>query len=204
MIERVSAYVLVAEDDPKQAELIRRYLELEGHTAAVVHDGRAAIDEVRRREPDLLIVDVMMPRVDGLDVCRVLRRESELPILVLTARSAEDDLLLGLDLGADDYMTKPFSPRELMARVRVLLRRSQRAQRRAPADPVLRVGELTVDPDRHEVRVAGTLVPCTPGSSSCSAPWPHTPSRSSAGRNYWAAPAGSVPTYPSAPSTCTS
>lgn len=114
MIENVSAYVLVAEDDPKQAELIRRYLEREGHTAAVVHDGRAAIEEVRRREPDLLIVDVMMPRVDGLDVCRILRRESELPILVLTARSAEDDLLLGLDLGADDYMTKPFSPRELM------------------------------------------------------------------------------------------
>ncbi|WP_280669050.1 MULTISPECIES: response regulator transcription factor [unclassified Kitasatospora] len=160
----MSAYVLVAEDDPKQAELIRRYLEREGHTAAVVHDGRAAIDEVRRREPDLLIVDVMMPRVDGLDVCRILRRESELPILVLTARTAEDDLLLGLDLGADDYMTKPFSPRELMARVRVLLRRSQRAAPvKGPADPVLRVGELTVDPDRHEVRVAGTPVPCTPG-----------------------------------------
>ncbi|MDH6577472.1 DNA-binding response OmpR family regulator [Kitasatospora sp. MAP5-34] len=163
MIENVSAYVLVAEDDPKQAELIRRYLEREGHTAAVVHDGRAAIDEVRRREPDLLVVDVMMPRVDGLDVCRILRRESELPILMLTARSAEDDLLLGLDLGADDYMTKPFSPRELMARVRVLLRRSQRAQTQSPADPVLRVGELTVDPDRHEVRIAGSQVPCTPG-----------------------------------------
>ncbi|WP_329584488.1 response regulator transcription factor [Kitasatospora sp. NBC_01250] len=159
----MSAYVLVAEDDPKQAELVRRYLELEGHTAAVVHDGRAALDEVRRRDPDLLIVDVMMPRVDGLDVCRILRRESELPILVLTARSAEDDLLLGLDLGADDYMTKPFSPRELMARVRVLLRRTQRAQVRGTDDRVLRVGDLTVDPDRHEVRVAGTLVPCTPG-----------------------------------------
>ncbi|MFJ8473542.1 response regulator [Kitasatospora sp. NPDC094011] len=156
-------HVLVAEDDPKQAELIRRYLELEGHTAAVVHDGRAALDEVRRHEPDLLIVDVMMPRVDGLDVCRILRRESELPILVLTARSAEDDLLLGLDLGADDYMTKPFSPRELMARVRVLLRRSQRSQVREAEDRVLRVGELTVDPDRHEVRVADALVPCTPG-----------------------------------------
>ena len=157
----MGAYVLVAEDDPKQAELVRRYLEHEGHAVAVVADGRAALDEVRRNPPDLLVLDVMMPRVDGLDVCRILRRDSELPVLMLTARSTEDDLLLGLDLGADDYLTKPYSPRELAARVRTLLRRTRPSAR--PADPVLRVGTLHVDPVRHEVRAAGRTVTCTPG-----------------------------------------
>ena len=155
------AYVLVAEDDARQAEVVRRYLESEGHTAFVVHDGRAAIDEVRRRPPDLLILDVMMPKVDGLDVCRILRRESELPVLMLTARASEDDLLLGLDLGADDYLTKPYSPRELMARTRTLLRRV----RPAPAQPgaALRVGAIMVDPLRHLVTADGRPVECTPG-----------------------------------------
>ncbi|MGW0907474.1 response regulator transcription factor [Streptomyces sp. NPDC002853] len=174
------AFVLVAEDDEKQAELVRRYLEREGHTVAVVHDGRAAIDEVRRRPPDLLVLDVMMPRVDGLGVTRVLRGghghgggggpapTPGIPILMLTARSTEDDLLLGLDLGADDYLTKPYSPRELMARVRTLLRRSQGTHHPVveggEAVPrVLRVGGLTVDPVRHEVTVEGRLVECTPG-----------------------------------------
>ncbi|MET7304081.1 response regulator transcription factor [Embleya sp. NPDC005575] len=155
------AHVLVAEDDEKQARLVRLYLEREGHVVTVVHDGRDAIDTARTKRPDILVLDVMMPRVDGLDVTRVLRRESELPILMLTARSTEDDLLLGLDLGADDYLTKPYSPRELMARVRTLLRRTGRPA--GPPDPVLRIGELSVDPVRHEVAVAGRRVDCTPG-----------------------------------------
>ncbi|RKE10631.1 response regulator transcription factor [Catellatospora citrea] len=156
----MGARVLVAEDDEKQAELARRYLEREGHQVVVVHDGRSALDLIRGDPPDLLVLDLMMPKVDGWDVCRVLRRESDLPVLMLTARSTEDDLLLGLDLGADDYMTKPYSPRELVARVRTLLRR-----RRAPdePDPVLRVGGLAVDPVRHEVTRDGRLVGCTPG-----------------------------------------
>ncbi|MEU9848470.1 response regulator transcription factor [Streptomyces sp. NPDC047985] len=160
------ANVMVAEDDEKQAELIRRYLEHEGHSVRVVADGLAALAEVRHREPDLLVLDVMMPRADGLDVVRVLRAEHrELPVLMLTARSTEDDLLLGLDLGADDYMTKPYSPRELMARVRTLLRRSRRgaAAVDTAADQVLRVGALTVDPVRHEVSVEGRSVECTRG-----------------------------------------
>src|SRR5262245_884526 len=111
------AYVLIAEDDVKQAELIRRYLERDGHLVDVVHDGRAVLDQVGRHAPDLLVLDVMMPRLNGLDVCRILRAEHDLPVLMLTARTTEDDLLLGLDLGADDYMTKPYSPRELMARI---------------------------------------------------------------------------------------
>jgi len=153
--------VLVAEDDARQAEGVRRYLVAEGYDATVVADGRAAIDVARRDRPDLLILDVMMPRVDGLDVCRVLRSESEVPILMLTARAGEDDLLLGLDLGADDYLTKPYSPRELMARVRTLLRRSHR--RPAAEHPVLSVGDIVVDPLRREVRRGGVPVPCTRG-----------------------------------------
>ena len=161
MLTCMCAYIVLAEDDAKQAELVRRCLDRERHSVVVVGDGRAAIEEVRRNRPDLLVLDVMLPRVDGLDVCRVLRRESDLPILMLTARSTEDDLLLGLDLGADDYMSKPFSPRELVARVRTLLRRT--APVAGAPDPVSRVGALAVDPARHLVTCEGRTVDCTPG-----------------------------------------
>ncbi|WP_238009043.1 response regulator transcription factor [Dactylosporangium sp. AC04546] len=155
----MSARILVAEDDPKQAELIRLYLERDGHSVLTVNNGRAALEQCRSRKPDLLVLDVMMPLVDGLDVCRIIRAESNVAILLVTARSTEDDLLLGLDLGADDYMTKPVSPRELTARVRALLRRagigSPGHQR------VLRVGDLTVDAGRFEVRVGDAAVVLT-------------------------------------------
>ncbi|MFJ8630831.1 response regulator transcription factor [Streptomyces sp. NPDC093568] len=162
------ADVLVAEDDVKQAEIIGHYLRREGHTARVVHDGRAALEEVRRRAPDLVVLDVMMPRVDGLDVCRILRRDSDLPVLMLTARTAEDDLLLAFDLGADEYMTKPYSPRELMARIRNVLKRRARQHLDAPAgDPpgpgTLRSGAVEVDLRRHTVTVDGRQVTCTAG-----------------------------------------
>ncbi|MFF4789461.1 response regulator transcription factor [Streptomyces sp. NPDC001276] len=153
------ARILVAEDDVKQAQLIRIYLEREGNDVQIVADGRSAIDRARSTRPDLIVLDVMMPNVDGLDVCRILRAESQVPILLLTARSTEEDMLLGLDLGADDYMTKPYSPRELTARVRALLRRS-RAAGGARAD-VLTVGDLEIDTARFEVRVAGSHVPLT-------------------------------------------
>ncbi len=159
----VEARILVAEDDCKQADLICRYLEREGYSVAVVHDGRAAIEAARQRRPDLLVLDVMMPRVDGLDVCRVLRAESDVPIIMLTARSTEDDMLLGLDLGADDYLTKPYSPRELVARVRTVLRRTRKTGATATAaDSPHRVGDLEVDPLRHEVRLNGAMVETTP------------------------------------------
>ena len=158
----VEARILVAEDDRKQADLICRYLEREGYSVAVVHDGRAAIEAARQRRPDLLVLDVMMPRVDGLDVCRVLRAESDVPIIMLTARSTEDDMLLGLDLGADDYLTKPYSPRELVARVRTVLRRTRKNGTAAGSDGPHRVGELEVDPVRHEVRLNGATVETTP------------------------------------------
>ncbi|WP_051735640.1 response regulator transcription factor [Streptomyces sp. NRRL B-3229] len=157
------AHVLVAEDDEMQAELIRRSLLAEGHTATVVHDGRAALDAARRTAPDLVVLDLMLPVIDGFGVCRVLRRDADIPVVMLTARSAEDDVLLGLELGADDYMTKPYSPRELMARIRTVLRRSGRNVAAGPReDPVVRAGDLAVDPVRHEVHCDGTPVECTP------------------------------------------
>ncbi|MGI5405842.1 response regulator [Streptomyces chartreusis] len=155
------AHVLVAEDDEMQAELIRRSLLSEGHTATVVHDGSAALDAARRLRPDLVVLDLMLPVIDGFGVCRVLRRDDDIPVLMLTARSAEDDVLLGLELGADDYMTKPYSPRELMARIRTVLRRSGRAVGRRE-DPVVRAAGIAVDPERHEVRCDGAAVECTP------------------------------------------
>ncbi|MER5600655.1 response regulator transcription factor [Streptomyces sp. NPDC002265] len=159
----MSAHVLVAEDDEMQAELIRRSLLAQGHTATVVHDGAAALDAARRLRPDLVILDLMLPAVDGFEVCRLLRAShQDIPVLMLTARSDEDDLLLGLELGADDYMTKPYSPRELMARVRTVLRRSARGAGPGREEPVVRAGAVTVDPVRYEVRCDGVPVECTP------------------------------------------
>ncbi|MFJ7151324.1 response regulator transcription factor [Streptomyces sp. NPDC100445] len=158
------AHVLVAEDDEKQAELIRRSLLAEGHTATVVHDGATALDAARRLRPDLLVLDLMLPVVDGFGVCRALRGGAgpDIPVVMLTARSAEDDVLLGLDLGADDYMTKPYSPRELMARIRTVLRRGGRGVGAGREDPVVGAAGISVDPVRHEVRRDGTPVECTP------------------------------------------
>ena len=152
----------MAEDDRKQAEVIRRYLEREGYSVIVVHDGRAAIDEARRRRPDLAVLDVMMPNVDGLDACRVLRADGNMPIILLTARSTEEDILLGLDLGADDYVTKPFSPRELVARVRTVLRRARPDLGGDRLGAARCIGELELDPVRHLVRMRGAAVECTP------------------------------------------
>ncbi|MGR6968487.1 response regulator [Streptomyces cynarae] len=155
------AHVLVAEDDEMQAELIRLSLLREGHTATVVHDGGSALEAVRRHRPDLVVLDLMLPVVDGFGVCRVLRRDDDIPVLMLTARSTEDDVLLGLELGADDYMTKPYSPRELMARIRTVLRRSGRQS--ADQQHAVRAAGLSIDPVRHEVLCDGEPVNCTPG-----------------------------------------
>lgn len=167
--------MLIAEDDRRQAEVLRRYLESEGHRTTVVHDGRDALDQARRLHPHLLVLDVMMPGLDGLNVCRILRRESDLLVLMLTARADEDDMLRGLDLGADDYLTKPYSPRELVARVRTLLRRVDRQP--STIDGVRRVGALAVDPTRREVTVDGRPVVCTPGEFAILAAMAQQPER---------------------------
>jgi DNA-binding response OmpR family regulator len=158
-------HILVAEDDPKQADLVRLYLERDGFDVSVVGDGQSALDHMRAQRPDLLVLDVMMPRLDGLQVLRQLGDEPAVPVVLLTARSTENDVLLGLYLGADDYITKPFSPRELVARVRAVLRRSRASGEKAAADQpddAVRIGELVVAPDRHEVLLQGQPVEVTP------------------------------------------
>jgi DNA-binding response OmpR family regulator len=159
IVRRVCAHILVAEDNRRQAVLLGQYLRADGHRLLVVHDGRHALAEARRTRPDLIILDIMMPGLDGLNVCRILRRESSVLVLMLTARSAEEDLLLGLDLGADDYLTKPYSPRELVARVRTLLRRVDRVR---ADDTILHVGDLTVDLSRRAVAIGERRISCTP------------------------------------------
>jgi DNA-binding response OmpR family regulator len=146
------AAVLVVDDDPKIRELLRLYLDRDGHQVVFAADGAEALAAAAERTPDLVLLDVMLPRIDGLEVCRRLRERSDVPILLLTARSGDSDKVIGLDLGADDYVVKPFSPRELMARVRAQLRR-----RRTPAVdlPVLNADGLEVDPNGMEVRLRG-------------------------------------------------
>jgi DNA-binding response OmpR family regulator len=122
--------------------------------------GNHQIDFARRDRPDLVVLDLMLPRVSGLDVCRVLHAETRIPIIMLTARAGEDDKLLGLDIGADDYIVKPFSPRELVARVRVVLRRAAPPLEETP--PRLNFGQLAIDLARHRVTVAGRVAPLTP------------------------------------------
>jgi len=152
--------ILIVDDDRKTADLIRMYLERDGYQALVANDGRQALDLARQRHPDLIVLDLMLPMVDGLDVCRILRAESRVPIIMLTARTTEDDKLLGLDLGADDYVTKPFSPREVVARVRAVLRRAGEAQEKGPA--AAQFGELAVDFVSHTVRLRGAPLRLTP------------------------------------------
>lgn len=153
--------VLVVEDDKKIVSALRLYLEHGGFDVRVAYTGREGLDEVRAKEPDLIILDLMLPQIDGIEVCRTLRAQSEIPIIMLTARATEEDKLRGLELGADDYVTKPFSPRELVARVRtVLRRRTSQVRERGPAQ--LTFGDLVVDIERHEIKVRGEAVPVTP------------------------------------------
>jgi DNA-binding response OmpR family regulator len=151
--------ILVVDDEPKIATLARDYLEHAGFAVLTASDGTSALATIRQRRPDLVVLDLGLPGLDGLDVTRELRRDSTIPIVMLTARDDELDKLLGLELGADDYLTKPFSPRELVARVRAVLRR---ADRPPEAAETIRAGNVTLDVPRMRVEVAGTAVELTP------------------------------------------
>lgn len=141
--------ILVVEDDPKMVHLLRLYLEQEGFGVITASDGQAALDAFNRTHPSLIILDLLLPRLDGIEVCRRLRATHDVPILMLTAKVDEVDKLLGLSLGADDYVTKPFSPREVVARVKAILRRAGHQQ---PAR-LLRRRDLEMDLDRHRVAI---------------------------------------------------
>lgn len=151
--------ILIVEDELPIADILRFNFEREGYRVWLAHDGDEALASFSRYQPDLVILDLMLPVRDGLDVCRELRRTSQVPILMLTARESEADKVLGLELGADDYVTKPFSPRELLARVRAILRRAQPV---TGGDAVLRLGDLTIDAHAHTVVRDGTNIELTP------------------------------------------
>ena len=150
--------ILVVDDEEKIVRIVKAYLEREGYTVVAAYDGKAALDMTRAEAPDLIILDLMLPQVSGWDVCRNLRAESNVPIIMLTARDEDTDKIVGLELGADDYITKPFNPRELVARVRAVLRRAEGI----PEKRRIEVGDLIVDLEKHEVRHAGRLVELTP------------------------------------------
>jgi DNA-binding response OmpR family regulator len=149
--------ILVVDDEPKIVRLVRDYLEHAGFTVTVARNGREALMRARTEPPDLVVLDLGLPELDGLDVTRSLRRDSSVPIIMLTARDDETDTVLGLELGADDYVTKPFSPRELVARVRAVLRR----QASDSSGEVLRAGDLVLDLPRLRATVDDRVVPLT-------------------------------------------
>jgi DNA-binding response OmpR family regulator len=153
------ATILVVDDEPRIVQLVRDYLEHGGFTVLVASDGPSALRSARTGRPDLVVLDLGLPGLDGLDVARTLRREGEVPIIMLTARTEESDKLVGLELGADDYLTKPFSPKELVARVRAVLRRAEGL--RSPSD-LVRVGsDVELDEARMEARFGGRRVDLT-------------------------------------------
>jgi DNA-binding response OmpR family regulator len=151
--------ILIVDDERKLVQGLVGYFRDAGFETRTAYDGRAALDIARREQPDLIVLDLMLPEIDGLEVCRQLRRTSGVPIIMLTARVEEADRLIGLELGADDYILKPFSPREVVARARAVLRRTTGALEPAKE---LRAGDVTLDLDRRSVRAAGQLVELTP------------------------------------------
>jgi DNA-binding response OmpR family regulator len=158
----VGARILVIDDEPSVHDVARAYLEHEGHDVVAAISGRDGLALARALQPDVVILDWMLPDLGGDEVCAELREESDVAIVMLTARSTEADRVRGLDLGADDYLVKPFSPRELTARVRALLRRTGRGKPAAAPGPTFDNGALRIDTERHQVVVRGRPVDLTP------------------------------------------
>jgi two-component system, OmpR family, response regulator RegX3 len=157
-----AARVLVVEDEESLADSVRYNLEREGYAVSVATDGRRALERFRADPPALVILDLMLPEVSGLDLCRMMRAESDVPIIMVTAKDSEADKVTGLELGADDYVTKPFSMRELVSRVRANLRRTKPQAVAEPVDEVISGGSVRMDVGRHEVSVRGESVALTP------------------------------------------
>ncbi|MEK7353538.1 MAG: response regulator transcription factor [Chloroflexota bacterium] len=155
--------ILIVEDDRNLLDTIKYNLHKEGYDVTTAADGARALEIARREKPDLIILDVMLPEVSGLEVCRILRKEMTTPILMLTARVAETDKIVGLEIGADDYMTKPFSLRELVARVRAMLRRAKMAETQPGVKgDLLTIGDIKIDIARHQTSKGATILELTP------------------------------------------
>jgi DNA-binding response OmpR family regulator len=147
--------ILVVDDEAHIVELERLYLEREGFRVDAVGDGRAALEQVDKEPPALIVLDLMLPGLDGYEVCKLVRAKSDVPIIMVTARDDDIDKIIGLELGADDYLTKPFNPRELVARVKAILRRTNTPRGQKEDTGPLHVGDVTIDPPRREVTIAG-------------------------------------------------
>ena len=153
--------ILIADDDPVVHESLGLYLESEGYDHQSAYDGQQALEMVESLHPDLIVLDLMMPRVSGIDVCRTVRQTSTLPIIMLTAKGEEIDRILGLELGADDYIVKPFSPREVLARIKAVLRRF--SEKTGDEDSsIIRLPQLEISLENYQVKAAGKVIPCTP------------------------------------------
>lgn len=151
--------VLIVDDDVKLVKLLRTYFEKEGCMTYSANDGLDALQIVREKKPDIMVLDLMLPGLDGLDVCRKIRKDNDIPIIMLTARDEESDRLIGLEIGADDYVTKPFSPKEVVARAKAILRRANKEVVRS--EPI-QAGTLIIDLERHQVTNGGHIVDVTP------------------------------------------
>ena len=156
----MSKKILVVDDEPQIVKVVKAYLEQSGFQVVTAADGSTALTTFQREKPDFMILDLSLPGMDGLDVCRAVRHVSNIPILMLTARVEEADKLVGLELGADDYVVKPFSPREVVARVRTILRRAAAVD--LPKPELIQVGDLQIDPDQHTVIVSDRQIELTP------------------------------------------
>ncbi len=150
--------ILIVDDEQHIIDLAKLYLEQEGYKTASATDGKTALQKILQDKPNLVVLDLMLPELDGWEVCRRVRAESDVPIIMLTARSDDIDRIVGLELGADDYLTKPFNPRELVARVRAIMRRTGRPTNSPNADSAISVGNLTISPERRIVQVDGKEV----------------------------------------------
>jgi len=163
MAEATNDKILIVEDDRNLLDTLKYNLRKEGYEVISAVDGAEALDVARRQKPDLIILDIMLPKLSGFEVCRILRKEMIVPILMLTAKTEETDKIVGLEIGADDYMTKPFSLRELLARVRAMLRRTKMIEMQpGPREASLKVGDIEVDMARHKASKGTTMLELTP------------------------------------------
>ena len=166
--------ILLVDDEPKVCELIKAYLEKDGYNVIIAMDGKNALEQAQRQKPDLIILDLNLPEVDGVEVCRTIRRDSDVPIIMLTARGDEVDRVVGLEIGADDYVTKPFSPREMVARVNAVLRRSREE---ITSKQQITAGELIMDPEKHEATFKEQPLNLTPAEFKLLSVLARNPSR---------------------------
>jgi len=167
--------ILIVDDEEHLLNVLEAYLQKEGFTVQRAVNGQQALDKAARVEPDLIVLDIMMPVMDGLDFLRHYRKESRVPVIMLTARIADEDIVVGLELGADDYMIKPFQPRELLARIRAVLRRTEKEESTHPQR--LRYGDISLHPDRRQIEVGEEFIPLTPSEYGILAVLMATPGR---------------------------